>query len=246
MKIDRSRFLVLTGALSMAACIVEEHRPAAPPPPPPPPPAHAAATPTPAAPARNGGHNIILHAPAPPGQPAANNTPPTPVIHVPTQPSNGPTPVTPPPPAPTPSPAACLDSGAATVPPCTISCASNPFMAQRCQVYSTDFDPKVGTAAVQCMNALTGAAACDSTQAYGCGKTALNQACADNNTVAQLCQIATGPCKVAQNDCVTMISGLNSNGQDAVAQCVAKGCTSGLYSCIEGLTPNATASATHH
>jgi hypothetical protein len=41
-----------------------------------------------------------------------------------------------------------------------------------------------------------------------------------------------------------MLSGLNSAGQDAVAQCVAGGCSGGgLYSCIEGL--GATTSAKH-
>jgi hypothetical protein len=85
------------------------------------------------------------------------------------------------------------------------------------------------------MNNLSGAAQCDSQHAYDCGKSALAQACPDQ-TVGQLCQIASGPCKVAQNDCVTMLSGLNSQGQDAVAQCVAGGCNGGnLYSCIEGL-----------
>jgi hypothetical protein len=108
-------------------------------------------------------------------------------------------------------------------------------MAQRCATYAADMDAKVASSAITCMNGLTGAAACDSTQAYGCGKTALINACADN-TVAQLCQIAATPCKTAANDCITMLSGLNPTGQDAVAQCVAKGCSAGLYSCIEGLT----------
>jgi hypothetical protein len=156
-----------------------------------------------------------------------------------------PTPTPTPPPSPSPSPAAaCLDSGAATIPACTATCASNPLVAQRCQTYSTDFDSKVGAAAVTCMNGLTGASACDMNQAYNCGKTSLSQACPDPNTVTQLCQIASGPCKVAQNDCVTMISGLNPNGQDAVAQCVAKGCSAGLDACIQGLTPSASASST--
>lgn len=108
-------------------------------------------------------------------------------------------------------------------------------MAQRCAVYAADMDPKVAASAVACMNGLSGSAACDSTQAYSCGKTALSQSCPDQ-TVGQLCQIAATPCKVAQNDCITMLSGLNSNGQDLVAQCVAKGCSAGLYSCVEGLT----------
>jgi hypothetical protein len=109
-------------------------------------------------------------------------------------------------------------------------------MAQRCATYAADFDPKVAASAISCMNGLKGAAACDSTQAYGCGKNALMQACADTSTVGQICQIAATPCSVSASDCATMLSGLNSTGQDAVAQCVAKGCQGGLYSCIEGLS----------
>jgi hypothetical protein len=132
------------------------------------------------------------------------------------------------------------------VPACTATCASNAFVAQRCATYAANFDPKVGAAAITCMNGLTGASACDSSQAYGCGKTALSQACPDPNTVTQLCQIAATPCKVAANDCVTMISGLNPTGQDAVAQCVAKGCSAGLYSCIEGLTAGSASASSKH
>jgi hypothetical protein len=91
------------------------------------------------------------------------------------------------------------------------------------------------------MNGL-GASMCDSQHDYDCGKAALAQACPDNTT-AQLCQIASGPCKVSASDCVSMLSGLNNNGQDAVAQCVAGGCSAGLYSCVEGLVASASA---HH
>jgi hypothetical protein len=240
MKMDRMRFLVITGALAAAACVVVDHKPAPPPPPPPPPPAQTAANhkiilrepprPAPAAPAPSNNHTIVFHGVTPAPVPGVTPTP-------------TPSPTSPPSPSPSPA-AACLDSGAATIPACTATCASNPLVAQRCQTYATDFDSKVGSAAVTCMNGLTGASACDMNQAYNCGKTSLSQACPDPNTVTQLCQIAAGPCKVAQNDCVTMISGLNPNGQDAVAQCVAKGCSAGLDACIQGLTPSASASAT--
>jgi hypothetical protein len=250
MKIDRSRFMVLTAALSAAACVVHEHYSPPPPPPPPPPPAQTAAAKPPL--------KIVLHEGVRPAAPAPAPAPgPHPVIVLhgaapvtpgPTPaPTPGPTPAPTAPPAPTPAPtAACFDSGTATLPPCTANCASNPFIAQRCATYGTNFDPKVAAAAITCMNGNTGAAACDSGQAYTCGKTALSQACPDPTTVTQLCQIAATPCKVAQNDCVTMISGLNPSGQDAVAQCVAKGCSAGLYSCIEGLSPAASAAATRH
>jgi hypothetical protein len=236
MKIERALFLALTGTLS-AACIIVEHP--KPPPPPPPPPPPVAASPqqasnkppvkiVPVGPARPA-HEVIVPVGPPHAQPQPSPAPTSPT----------PSPTVPPPPAPTPPPpsppAACLDSNPATVPACSVSCPSNAFVAQRCAAYAADFDQKVAASAISCMNGLKAASACDSMQAYNCGKAALNQACADP-TVTQLCQIAATPCKVAQNDCITMLSGLNSTGQDAVAQCVAKGCSAGLYSCIEGLS----------
>ena len=235
MKIERALFLALTGTISAGCYVVERPRPT----PPPPPQQTVAATAAP--------RPVTPLVPAAPGHAATPAAPAHPIPHLdpirpgpgvlPVPPAPGPTPTTPipPPPAPQPTPSACLDSSAATVPACTSTCSSNPFVAQRCATYAADFDSKVATQAIGCMNALTGASACDSMQAYNCGKIALNKACSDP-TVAQLCQIAATPCKVAQPDCVTMLSGLNSTGQDAVAQCVAKGCQAGLYSCIEGLT----------
>ena len=225
MKVDRSLFHLFTGAIaaSAVACVVKEYQPPPPPPPAPPPAAQNAAQPQPA------NHPPIGHLqPIQPGHEgqATNNPPP----HIqPIVPHNGPTPI------PT---ASCLDQGSVAAPTCsaslTSSCSGNAFPMQRCQAYLQYFDPKVGANAVNCMNGL-GANSCDAQHAYDCGKAALAQSCPDNTTTAQLCQIAAGPCKVAANDCVTMLSGLNSNGQDAVAQCVAGGCSAGLYSCIEGL-----------
>lgn len=229
MKIDRTRFLVLTGALSAAACVASctvVNHPANPPTPPPAPP-HAVGPATP-------GGAVVMHQPGTPGAAAEHPGPHSPIVF--RMPALGPFP------SPAPSPSACLDSGATTAPSCVVSCTSNPFMAQRCAVYASHFDPKVAAAAVACMNGLTGAAACDSMQAYNCGKNALTQACPDP-TVDQLCQIASTPCKIAQNDCITMVSGLSSPGQDAVATCISQGCSAGLYSCIEGLSATSSASA---
>jgi hypothetical protein len=236
MKIERALFLALTGTLA-AGCYVVEHPP---PPPPPLPPATQTAAATTGSP-----HLAPLQArgatpgpaPAPHAAPHLEPLRPGPGVLPPAPgPSPSPTPTTPVPTPPAPQPpTACLDSAAVTVPACTVKCSTNAFMAQRCATYAADMDSKVAASSINCMNGLTGAAACDSTQAYGCGKTALTNACADS-TVAQLCQIAATPCKVAANDCVTMLSGLNPTGQDAVAQCVAKGCSAGLYSCIEGLS----------
>jgi hypothetical protein len=227
MKVDRSLFHVLTGAIaaSAVACVVKEYQPP-PPPPPAPPPAPVA---QPAAPAPGAPHLLPMHG----GMPVANNNQPAPAPHIlPLHPTPGPTPY------PNPAPSSCLDENATTAPTCssslTSSCSGNAFPMQRCQAYLQYFDPKVGANAINCMNGL-GANACNSSSDYDCGKAALAQACPDTSTVSQLCQIASGPCKVAATDCVTMLSGLNSTGQDAVAQCVAGGCSAGLYSCIEGL-----------
>lgn len=232
MKVDRSLFHVLVGALATGAvaCVVKEYQPPPPPPPAPPPPvANNSAPPAPAAPGAATPHLGQLHEQNTKGGGAPA---PGPIHFGPIKPQPGPGPA----PQPTPAPAACLDSGAAATPAVCAPqvCSSNPFAKTRCTTYATYFDPKVGTAAITCINGLN-TSTCDSQHAYDCGKSALAQACPDQ-TVAQLCQIASGPCKVAQNDCVSMLSGLNSAGQDAVAQCVAGGCNGGnLYSCIEGL-----------
>jgi hypothetical protein len=231
MKVDRSLFLVFTSAIagSAVACVVREYQPPPPPPPGSVPPAVAPATPAPGQPqAANttpgNPHIRPLHE----GQ--ASNNQPGPIRPINPQPSPTPTPN-----PPAPGPTSCLDQGGITAPACSasLSCSGNSFPMQRCKAYLQYFDPKVGANAINCMNNL-GSNICDSQHAYDCGKAALALACPDNTT-AQLCQIAAGPCKVSANDCVTMLSGLSSAGQDAVAQCVAGGCSGGLYSCIEGL-----------
>jgi hypothetical protein len=115
------------------------------------------------------------------------------------------------------------------------SCAPFPFPQQKCAAYKAYFDAKVAAAAVNCEVALTSQQVCDATQTYNCGKAALAQACPDPG-VAQLCQIAATACKATASDCTALISGLNAQGQQTIAQCVAQGCQAGLYSCIEGLT----------
>lgn len=231
MKVDRSLFHVLVGALATGAvaCVVREYQPPPPPPAPPPPGPVANNTPPPAP--GQPLHLQPIHEGNSKNQPAPAPGP----FHIgPIKP--GPGPAQTPSPSPSPSPSACLDSSGGLTAICnTQSCSTNPFPKARCGTYAQYFDPKVATAAITCMNNLSGGNQCDSQHAYDCGKSALAQACPDQ-TVAQLCQIASGPCKVAQNDCVNMLSGLNSAGQDAVAQCVAGGCNGGsLYSCIEGL-----------
>jgi hypothetical protein len=93
----------------------------------------------------------------------------------------------------------------------------------------------VAAAAVSCLASLSSKQVCDATQTYGCGKAALAQACADPE-VTQLCGIAATSCKSSPADCTALLSGLNDQGKEQVAACVAKGCQAGLYSCVEGLT----------
>jgi hypothetical protein len=230
MRIERSLFLVLTGSLA-GACHVYVDEPASrtatAPAPPAPPAAPASAQPAPAA--------APATAAAQPA-PAAPKPPPRVIpIHLggalaPAH-SGGTTP----------APAAtCLDANSVTVPDCATvkapdtTCAPFPFPAQRCATYKTFFDPKVAAQAISCMSALSSKQVCDATQTYNCGKAALAQACPDPE-IGQLCNIAANACKATPADCTSLLSGLNEQGKQQVAQCVAQGCQGGLYSCVEGL-----------
>jgi hypothetical protein len=220
MNVDRSLFLVLTAALAGGCHVYVDD----------PPPQVAANQSTPPG------------APPPPGvQPQAPPPPPprTVAVNLHTHPAaGGGGGVTPPPPSP--APATCLDANAATVPDCATmkapdaTCAPFPFPQQKCATYKTYFDPKVAASAISCMAALSSKQVCDATFAYGCGKTALTQACPDP-ALGQLCAIAATSCKSTPADCTALLSGLNDQGKQQVAQCVAQGCQAGLYSCVEGL-----------
>ncbi len=142
----------------------------------------------------------------------------------------------------TPAPAAgaCLDQGATTVADCATikapspSCAAYTTATQKCAAYKSNFTAKVAASAISCLASSTAAQLCDATRPLACAQTALGQACADT-TVAQLCQIAATPCKVTAAACASILSGLSSQGQQAVAQCVATGCSAGLAGCIDTL-----------
>jgi len=143
--------------------------------------------------------------------------------------------------APVPGAPSCLSvSASATVPACAphvpdAACIMSSLAARRCRAYATMMVPTVAAAAVTCVNRLTSAQLCDPIQIDNCGHAALAQACPDPATVGPLCQIASAPCKSPQVDCVELVSGLTADGQDAVARCVASGCSAGLYACVEGL-----------
>jgi hypothetical protein len=203
------------------------YRPPAPPPPPPPPPAPPppqAATPTPSATqAHAPAPRAIVRfgggvAPAPSTTPAATTTTATA----------------------SPAAAACLDANAATVPDCATvkspdaTCAPFPLPQQKCSVYKNYFDPKIAAQAITCMASLSSKQICDATQTAACSKSALARACPDP-ALGQLCSIATTPCKSVQADCMALLSGLNDQGQQQVASCVAQGCSAGLQGCVDAL-----------
>jgi hypothetical protein len=219
MKVDRSLFLILTGSLAGAACQVYVDEP---------PKTGSNATPPPTANQSNQS--------TPTAQPATTAAPH--IVHLKPRTSGGA--VTPPGPQP-PTPQSCLDNGQATVGDCgqmqapDSSCAPFPFPQSRCNVYKQFFDAKTAAAAVKCEIGLSAKQVCDGMQSYNCGKAALLQACPDPQ-VTQFCQGAVTPCQTTASDCAAMVSGLNDQGQQQVAMCVAKGCQGGLYSCVEGLS----------
>jgi len=223
MKIERSLFLALTGVLSgSAACVIYTHDPAN--------------DPTSAAPTST----------IPPGATAVPPTQPTAVA--PSVPKHevasgvrghrgGVTPQTDGGAAPpTPPAGQCLDNSAATAGDCTKltgPSAEGCVAAQgKCGAYNAYFRPKVAAQAYSCMQSAQNL--CTSTAANDCGKSALQQACPDPN-VATICQAYAGLCKTDANTCSSIVSGLNDQGRQKLAQCVTAGCSAGLYSCVEGL-----------
>jgi hypothetical protein len=134
---------------------------------------------------------------------------------------------------------ACFDTSNASVGDCAAvpasgTCSGAASAQQICNAFKTYFIPKAAAAAVSCLSGLTSTQACDLTQVSTCGRNALVQAC-PASSVSQLCQIAATSCKTTASDCSSVLSGLNDQGQEAVAQCVAQGCTGGLLGCIDAL-----------
>jgi hypothetical protein len=138
------------------------------------------------------------------------------------------------------APLACLDTGFSPVGDCNAvkpadaTCGHSSAALQKCTAYKTYFDAKVAALAVACVTSLSSRQVCDPSQPLICAKTALAQACADPSVV-QVCQIAASSCKITPGECSALLSGLNESGQEAIAQCVAQGCPSGLGGCIDGL-----------
>jgi hypothetical protein len=208
------------------------YRPPAPPPQPPaPPPTQSAAPSATPAPSATQAHAVaprpIVHvgglAPGPNNAPPATATPTASAAA-----------------SAAPAAPACLDATAATVPDCSsvkapdATCAPSAVAQQRCSVIKTYYDPKIAAQAISCMASLSSKQVCDATQTAACSKSALARACPDP-ALGQLCSIATTPCKAVQADCMTLLSGLNDQGQEKVAACVAQGCPGGLQGCVDAL-----------
>jgi hypothetical protein len=134
----------------------------------------------------------------------------------------------------------CLDTSAMSVPECSNlkvepGCAIRSFVLEKCNTYRDTLDPSVATVAVDCMERMSSKQLCDATNTYNCGTQALSEACPDTD-LAQLCSIAATSCKTTASDCTALLSGLNDGAKQQVARCIATGCHAGLYSCVEGLT----------
>jgi hypothetical protein len=108
------------------------------------------------------------------------------------------------------------------------------YAQQKCAAYKEYFDPKVATSALTCMGSL-GAGVCDNAAMNTCGRNALTKACADSS-LGPLCDVAATSCKASQADCSSLLSGLNDDGKEKVASCIAKGCAGGLSACVDSLT----------
>ncbi|HEY3821458.1 MAG TPA: hypothetical protein VGL81_30030 [Polyangiaceae bacterium] len=259
MKISRSVFLALTGAIGgSTACYVDG------PPPPPPPrsvvyPYAGAPRPAPTTTTyiyvnsrgqRIATRVVVNKRPAPPvGAVVADPSyrPPPPSFGVTSPSTEGGAVAPPPPPTVTAAPLAspgegggCLDTSKVAVPDCSSlkidpSCGIKSFVVQKCNTYRDFFDPTVATVAVSCMESMSSKQLCDGENTYDCGKQALSEACPDTD-LAQLCSIAASSCRTTASDCTALLSGLNDTAKQAVAKCIATGCHSGLYSCVEGLS----------
>lgn len=114
------------------------------------------------------------------------------------------------------------------------SACPNGSAQQRCQAAKSFYNPKVAAATVACLDTLSASQSCDPAIASACAETALKHACI-LGLVIQVCKVAATNCHTTPNTCYPVLSGLNQDGQTAVAECVAQGCPGGLTGCIDAL-----------
>ena len=233
MKIDRSAFFFLTGAIA-AGCVIN---------PPPATPGGTTATTTPTA------------APATPTADDAGAAPAPFVVgtglfsafhQTAGAPADADAGLPPPPP-----PAAnCLDTGDAQPGACNAfhpdaSCKAAPdFAGSKCGAYKAYFTPKVAAAAIACQAALSATSLCDGTQSDKCALTALKRSCPTTGTdYVSGCQAAAQvpACGVTLGDCLSYAGGLTQAGEDAIGHCMDEGgalpCAMHSFSdCLAALT----------
>ena len=74
---------------------------------------------------------------------------------------------------------------------------------------------------------------------YECMRNALADACSDS-TADGLCEQVAQNCTdyaVSDGECHRMVDGLTEQGRAQIETCVTDGCPHGLWSCVEGLSP---------
>jgi len=247
MKMDRSLFLLMTGAIagtSAAACVLkvqDANSPATAP-------SASAANATPTTPTA-----APSATPAPTGDPNARQIGRNLKqvrgiggLDQPTQAADGGAPTPPPaPPAPT---TQCLDSAATTAAACSpMKDTSCSWASKRCDAYNKYLQPKVAAQAVACTTAATDA--CGAKSAVACGQKAMAASCSDA-TAATVCAQLAPACGATADQCTSILSALNAAGrQQALSYCSVEGgaaCKSiGLAACVDqALFPAAEGGAT--
>jgi hypothetical protein len=219
LKIDRSAFMLLTGAIAGSACYINTGDPNAPAP------AGTGTTGT-ATPATTGTAPQKVISRSALGALAKGRGTATDPNATPTTPTTPATPVT-----------TCYDNAApAVAADCTLGQTTGCAYPAICNSFKAYFKPKVAAGAAACLAALDAKKTCDTKAAYNCGYAALANTCKDPQ-VAQLCVLAAPTCKIPQAECEGVASGLNDAGKQKVAYCAGEGghCSMGIYACIEGL-----------
>lgn len=120
------------------------------------------------------------------------------------------------------NPAACteLDGG---------ECGS--WAVDYCEIVVEALKPAVAEAAVQCMLAAT-KDECMDPDPYDCVRFALGDACEDPTT-DQACDTVVKNCKETADECHALLDGLSDAGRKTVMKCVEDDCSWGLWSCVE-------------
>ncbi len=232
MKIDRSVFLLLTGALAAVAC-------------------GATQTPPPAPPTADPAFPTMKQTPT-----ASATAPPAPVVEAP------PAPTPPPTPKPDPKPMAnnvedekacghgkkifnatkpaCTDGGPAInckalgpTYPSKEGCTSGAAAVQICGDYKSAFKPRIAAQMFTCVARLSPEKKCAECNFHTCAYDALMDACPDPTADADCTAIANKCDGLDMARCRAFLSGMTTVGRDSVKACMAKKCDKGLFDCAQ-------------